>query len=89
VRNEVLWQASVSPWAPVGALDDAGLHRLAALGLAVLREGAASGRRPRHVYRRSGRPCPRCGSIVRVARQGADLPRLTFWCPRCQGPGEP
>lgn len=87
VKNEVLWQAAVSPWARVGELDDATLRRLVELGRAILREGAATGRRPRHVYRRAARPCPRCREIVRVARQGADLPRLTFWCPHCQGPG--
>jgi endonuclease-8 len=35
------------------------------------------------VYGRSGRPCRRCGTLVRSARQGK-LARLTYWCPRCQ-----
>jgi len=87
VRNEALWQASCSPWAPLGTLDDALLRRLVELGRDILREGAATGRRPRHVYRRSGRPCPRCGTLIRVVHQGSDLPRLTFWCPGCQGAG--
>ena len=87
VKSEVLWQASCSPWTPVGAVDDATLRRLTELGCDVLREGAATGRRPRHVYRRAGRPCPRCGTLIRVAHQGSDLPRLTFWCPGCQGTG--
>jgi endonuclease-8 len=86
VRNEVLWQAAVSPWATVGAVPPATLRRLVELGRAILLEGAGTGRRPRHVYRRAARPCPRCGAVIRVARQGADLPRLTFWCPHCQGP---
>ena len=85
VKCEVLWQASCPPWTPVGALDDERLHGLVRLGRDVLREGAATGRRPRNVYRRAGRPCPRCGTLIRVAHQGAELPRLTFWCPRCQG----
>jgi endonuclease-8 len=85
VRSEVLWQAACSPWTPVGALDDATLRRLAELGRDILREGAAKARRPRHVYRRAGRPCPRCGTLVRVAHQGRELPRLAFWCPVCQG----
>lgn len=87
VKSEVLWQAAVSPWARVGELDDAALHRLVELGRAILREGAATGRRPRHVYRRATRPCPRCGDIVRATHQGSGPPRLTYWCPRCQGPG--
>jgi endonuclease-8 len=36
------------------------------------------------VYGRAGRPCRRCGNLVRSQRHG-DLPRTTYWCPRCQG----
>ena len=86
VRNEVLWQGAVSPWARLRDLDDATLRRLVGIAREVLREGASSGRRPRHAYRRAGRPCPRCGLRVEVARQGSGLSRLTFWCPGCQGP---
>ena len=39
-----------------------------------------------HVYGRAGRPCPRCGTLVRRtalgARAGED--RVVFWCPNCQ-----
>jgi endonuclease-8 len=35
------------------------------------------------VYRRRGRPCRRCGTLVRSRRHG-DLPRTTYWCPTCQ-----
>ena len=38
------------------------------------------------VYGRAGRPCRRCGERIRSRRHG-DLPRTTYWCPRCQGPG--
>ncbi len=85
VRNEMLWEAQRSPWTRVRDVDDAGLRDLVERARAMLQVGAATGRRPRRVYRRSGRPCPRCGTVVRVAHQGRDLPRLTFWCPRCQG----
>jgi endonuclease-8 len=84
VKNEVLWQAKRSPWTLVAGTPEDGLRDLVTLAVAVLREGAATGRRPRHVYRRAGLPCPRCGSLIRVERQGRDLPRLTFWCPGCQ-----
>jgi endonuclease VIII len=86
VKNEVLWQARVSPWKAVHDLDDAALVRLVGLAREVLRQGAGTGRRPRHVYRRAARPCPRCGTMIRVEHQGRDLPRLTFWCPTCQPP---
>jgi endonuclease-8 len=36
------------------------------------------------VYRRAGRPCRRCGTLIRAAQQGSDLPRTTYWCPACQ-----
>ena len=42
---------------------------------------------PLWVYRRPGRPCRRCGTLIRSAQQGADLPRTTYWCPACQNPG--
>jgi endonuclease-8 len=42
---------------------------------------------PLWVYRRAGRPCRRCGAIIRTAQQGTDLPRATYWCPACQDPG--
>ena len=88
VKNEALWQARCWPWTFTANLDDASLHALIVIARDVLREGTATGRRPRHVYGRAGRPCPRCGTRIDMARQGSELPRLTFWCPRCQ-PGGP
>lgn len=38
------------------------------------------------VYRRRGRPCLRCGTPIRMRRQGADA-RSTYWCPGCQPAG--
>lgn len=84
VKNAVLWLAGVSPFARVGDLDDATLRGLVERSRRVLRESAATGRRPPSVYRRAARPCPRCSTIVRVVHQGTDVPRLTFWCPVCQ-----
>ena len=39
---------------------------------------------PLWVYRRAGRPCRRCGTLIRSVAQGTDLPRTTYWCPACQ-----
>lgn len=38
------------------------------------------------VYGRAGRPCRRCGTLIRRGEQGADptRERVTFWCPACQ-----
>jgi formamidopyrimidine-DNA glycosylase len=35
------------------------------------------------VYGQEGRPCPRCGSLV---RRTAFMNRSSFWCPNCQRP---
>jgi endonuclease-8 len=35
------------------------------------------------VYGRAGEPCRRCGTPVRIRKQGRDA-RLTYWCPACQ-----
>jgi len=40
------------------------------------------------VYGRAGLPCRRCGTTVRIGKHGTDA-RLTYWCPACQGQGEP
>jgi len=36
------------------------------------------------VYGRARLPCRRCGTAIRVRKQGTDA-RLTYWCPGCQG----
>jgi endonuclease-8 len=84
VRNEVLWEAGRDPWTPVHEVDDASLRALVERARVMLRAGALTGRRPGHVHARAGRPCPRCGTLLRVEPQGRDMPRLTYWCPRCQ-----
>jgi endonuclease-8 len=35
------------------------------------------------VYGRARLPCRRCGTPIRVRKQGGDA-RLTYWCPNCQ-----
>jgi endonuclease-8 len=42
------------------------------------------------VYDRAGRPCHRCGTIIQSDSQGAELPRVTYWCPsvECQAPAD-
>jgi endonuclease VIII len=36
-----------------------------------------------YVYGRPGRPCLRCGTLIKRRDQGSDE-RVTFWCPSCQ-----
>ncbi|MGG5260103.1 Fpg/Nei family DNA glycosylase [Phycicoccus avicenniae] len=49
---------------------------------ALLADGGTGRVRPRYaVYRRHGKPCPRCGeTVVKEAMAGRNL----FWCPGCQ-----
>jgi endonuclease-8 len=56
------------------------------VGLALGDGGGRSGgpgRRGLAVYGRAGRPCRRCGTIIRRGQQG-DGARATYWCPTCQ-----
>lgn len=86
-RNETLFAERVDPCTPVGALDDATIGRLveAARRLLAQSAGLAPGRSPMYVYRRAGRPCRRCGTLVRSRPPTTEMPRTTYWCPRCQG----
>ncbi|WP_275462674.1 Fpg/Nei family DNA glycosylase [Streptomyces noursei] len=52
-------------------------------------DGGAAARPDRRlwVYGRAGRPCLRCGTVVRTAEQGSGTEdRVTYWCPTCQPP---
>jgi endonuclease VIII len=89
-RNETLFAERVDPFVAVADLDDATLGRLVATARRLLTQGAgaAPGRVPMRVYRRAGRPCPRCGTPIRSGPLSTEIPRTTYWCPTCQsGPG--
>jgi endonuclease VIII len=85
-RNETLFVERTDPFALVAALDAAHLRRLVLTAHRLLLESAslAPGRAPMRVYRRAGRPCPRCGTLIQSRPLAAELPRTTYWCPRCQ-----
>jgi endonuclease-8 len=85
-RNETLFAERVDPFALVRDLDDATLDRLITTARRLLIDSTrvAPGRTPMRVYRRAGRPCPRCGTVIRSAPLSAELPRTTYWCPNCQ-----
>jgi endonuclease VIII len=82
-RAEALWEAQVSPWRPLDELGDDELRAVLEAAHALMRTALDGRRPPRRVYRRVGRPCPRCGGIVRSAPQGEHA-RTTYWCPDCQ-----
>jgi endonuclease VIII len=92
---EMLFLRGIDPYRTVGSVDD--LPALVELGHRLLdtnksRAGHAStgDLRPGHeswVYGRAGRPCRRCGTLIRRGEQGPPgQERLRFWCPSCQPP---
>ncbi len=82
-KCEGCWSARVDPWLRLADLGEAELERLVVEIAALMRYGVETGRTPRAVYRRAGRPCPRCGAPIRARGQG-DANRRTYWCPTCQ-----
>ena len=87
-KAEALWAAQVSPWRALRDVSDEELHRALVEAHSEMkgRLDGISGRR--QVYRRAGRPCPRCGTAIRSWPQG-DGARMAYWCPRCQVGEEP
>jgi endonuclease-8 len=84
-KAEGCWEAGVDPWRPVGEITDAeALAIIDGLRPRML-ESARNGwmREEARVFRRNGRPCPRCGTKIQARSQGDDN-RTTFWCPGCQ-----
>ena len=108
-RVEVLFMTRTDPWAPVGSLSERKLRELVVLAHKLLHLnrdrplrstiGEAPRGRPLHwAYGRDGRPCRRCGAVLRreeiddaalslaepLAATAAHHPRRIMWCPRCQ-----
>ncbi len=89
---EALFVQRTSPWTPVAEVD---LPGLLATARRLLLRGATqatpttTGNQRRGletwVHGRSGRPCQRCGTVLRVAPIGPPLKqRPAFYCPTCQ-----
>ncbi|MDX6470619.1 MAG: endonuclease [Gaiellaceae bacterium] len=85
-KAEALWDARVSPWRPLADVTDDELTQVLESAHAKMRAGVEGARPLRHVYRRAGRPCRRCGGIIRSHPQG-DAARVAYWCPGCQAGG--
>jgi formamidopyrimidine-DNA glycosylase len=89
-RCEVLWQRKVDPWKPTDQLTDGELASLFEVARQAMRANRGGNQRRRFpgygmgaVHGRSGRPCPRCGTLVKVRALGEHA-RLAYWCPACQ-----
>jgi endonuclease-8 len=88
-RTEALWHAGVSPWRPLASLGDTELRRMLEEAARLMRASVEAGREERAIYRRAGRPCPRCSTPILSRAQG-DANRTAYWCPTCQPErGEP
>jgi endonuclease VIII len=82
-RAEALWEAQVSPWRRLGEVSDDELRGVLEAAHRLMRTALDERRPSRRVYRRAGRPCPRCGGVVSSRPQGENA-RTAYWCPKCQ-----
>jgi endonuclease-8 len=85
-KCEALWALRLDAWMPPTELEDERLRQLYLTARDLMRRNLLVPiARQRHaVHRRVGRPCPRCGTPIRIRAQGQQA-RLTYFCPRCQG----
>lgn len=83
-RSEVLHARGLAPQRTLRSVDDTELRAVIATVREQLRNQVSTerGTRPIRVYRRTGRPCPRCGATI-VSSDG-DEGRRVYWCPACQ-----
>jgi len=84
-KSEACFAARIDPWQPLGALSDEQLSHVVEAAHELMQRAVDDGRQDRSVYKRSGRPCPRCATPIRSRGQG-DANRTTYWCPTCQMP---
>jgi endonuclease-8 len=87
-KAEGLWRAKLSPWLTIDEVDDLELRSLLEDTAGLMRASVAGARPDRQVYRKAGRPCPRCRARIRSRGQGDDN-RTAYWCPGCQRGGGP
>ena len=84
--SESLWRARINPRRRSDSLQSGELRALGRAIVASLRRAIAYGPRIFEaqqfaVYGRKGRPCRRCGTMIRRLVQSQ---RSTYFCPRCQ-----
>ena len=90
-RCEALWQQRVNPWRKTEDVTDEELTKVLESARAAMRANLGGGTWRRSfpgygrgaVHGRSGRPCPRCGTLIQSKGMGEN-PRAVYWCARCQ-----
>jgi endonuclease VIII len=86
-KSEACFAARLDPWQRVAGVPAEQLRHVAQAAHDLMLEAVEAGRQDRAVYKRAGRPCPRCGTKIRSRGQG-DANRTTYWCPSCQIAGQ-
>jgi endonuclease-8 len=87
-KAESLWAERVSPWRRLGDVSDDELRAVLAAAHRLMRARLDGVPGTRHVYRRKGHACPRCGTPIKSWPQG-DGARMAYWCPQCQRGEDP
>ena len=88
-KVESLWAERISPWRPLGDVSEDELRAVLAAAHELMRARLDGVPGRRHVYRRKGQMCRRCGAPIKSWPQG-DGARMAYWCPQCQkGEGPP
>jgi endonuclease-8 len=91
-KSEVLFLMQFDPFAPVSRFTDDELARMLATARRLMQRNCGGPHRTTRVgggpgslwvYGKSGRPCPKCGTVIQLRRQG-EAGRTTCWCPACQ-----
>jgi endonuclease-8 len=91
-KSEILFLMAFDPFTPVERFSDDELTAMLQKARYLLRRNSGGPNRMTRfgsdagrlwVYGKSGRPCPKCGTIIELRRQG-DAGRTTCWCPQCQ-----
>jgi endonuclease-8 len=88
-KSEVCWAERISPFTPLGALDEDTRRRIYETARDQLSSNLTVARRTTYgnglaVYGKGGRRCPRCRATIESRRDLAA--RSTYWCPQCQPP---
>lgn len=84
-KSEACWSQRVDPTRTVGSVTDDEIAAMLAWTAPRIQDCAQNGTdlRPKNVYGKDGRPCPRCRTPI-VRRGTGDGNRPTYWCPGCQ-----
>ena len=92
-KSEVCWAERVSPFTPIGTLDEATRRRIYATARAQLASNLDD--RPPHDVQERPRRLPAGAAPVPVLRDDDPAPgatrrdRSTYWCPQCQPDAPP